>query len=386
VRILQLAHAVDQDQVGGLERYVSELSAAQVAAGHEVTVVTKRLSPDLPATERLDSGVRLVRISFPLRSARTYAMRYPVESVLRTAAHIRPGAYDVIHAHFPFQGLAARARRGRYVYTFHAPVWAEAMTDRADRYTWPRALEGAATAGVRAVERAAVAGAAEIVTLSRYTHSRLHELVPARAAAVIDGGIDSAFFCPAPQPELGGPPAELLCVGRLTPSKGVHNLLDALPQLMRRHAAVRLRLAGTGAMLASLRERAAELGLAERIEFLGRLDNLALRTAYRRATICVNPSLHHEGFGLATAEALACATAVVGTPVGATPELLAPIDPGLVARGTSPAALAEAIDRVLSAPERLAALGNRGRQRATERWSWTSVVSRYEEVYARVAR
>ena len=64
---------------------------------------------------------------------------------------------------------------------------------------------------------------------------------------------------------------------------------------------------------------------------------------YRAADLVVVPSLAHEGFGLVTAEALASGTPVVGSPVGATPELLEPIEPRLVATGTSAAALGDAI-------------------------------------------
>src|SRR5579859_6815135 len=136
MRILHLTHALAPDQVGGLERYVAELSRELVAHGHEVTVVTKRVSRDLPATETLRGGVRVVRVAVPERSATTYALRYPIDSVLRTAARISPEAFDVVHAHLPLQGIAAWLRRCRYVYTFHAPVWVETMPERGDRYAW----------------------------------------------------------------------------------------------------------------------------------------------------------------------------------------------------------------------------------------------------------
>ncbi|MGH7540900.1 MAG: glycosyltransferase, partial [Gemmatimonadota bacterium] len=92
------------------------------------------------------------------------------------------------------------------------------------------------------------------------------------------------------------------------------------------------------------------------------------------------PTVAYEGFGLATAEALASGTPVVGTRVGATPELLEPLDASLLARGTDPAALAEAIRDGL----RLATPTFRARCRdyAVRHLSWGSILPRWERVLA----
>ena len=73
------------------------------------------------------------------------------------------------------------------------------------------------------------------------------------------------------------------------------------------------------------------------------MEESELRDWYRAADLVVLPTVAYEGFGMVTAEALATGTPVVGTPVGATPELLEPLDPRLVAAGSDPDALAAAI-------------------------------------------
>lgn len=388
MRILQLVHAIHPDQYGGLERYVGEFSAALAAQGHDVTVATKKVSPELPGRETLASGVRLVRLNVPPRSTPTYALQYLLTSVLGTARIARPGRFDVVHAHFPFQGLGVALRRLRYAYTFHAPLWLEAMPERGGRYAWPKRLEGPATAALRVIERHVVSGAEQRIVLSKFAQRELRELAPRTPPAlVIDGGVDTEFFSPGPDSGPGSTCDPLiLCARRLTPNKGVQNLIEAMPTVLDAVPGARLCIAGDGIMLDPLRRRAESLGVDGRIQFLGRLSSVELRDWYRRSTLCVTPTLEHEEFGLSTAEALACGTVVLGTPVGATPELLRPLAAELVAEDPSEAALARAILSLLSKPERMAELGHAARKMALERWSWASVVRRHEPLYASLAR
>lgn len=83
---------------------------------------------------------------------------------------------------------------------------------------------------------------------------------------------------------------------------------------------------------------------------------------------------------MVTIEALACGTPVVGTDTGATPEILAPIDPALLA-APEPDALAAAIERLLRDPARRGELGARGVQSVRSRFAWPAVIAQLDEVY-----
>ncbi len=77
----------------------------------------------------------------------------------------------------------------------------------------------------------------------------------------------------------------------------------------------------------------ARLGLGDAVTLTGRIDDNALVRHYQAADLFALPTQAYEGFGMVTLEALACGTPVVGTPVGATPEIpVAPLDPALVSR------------------------------------------------------
>jgi glycosyltransferase involved in cell wall biosynthesis len=128
---------------------------------------------------------------------------------------------------------------------------------------------------------------------------------------------------------------------------GIEDLIRAAGLLAARGIAFRVAIAGTGALRGTLERLAAQLGLERDVRFLGRVAEEDLPDLYAGADLFVLPTVAYEGFGISTAEALAAGTPVVGTPVGATPELLEPLDDRLVAAGTSPEQLADAIAMAL---------------------------------------
>ncbi len=389
MRILQLVNAIDRDQLGGMQRYVGDLAGTLVARGHDVTVATKRVSPELPERELLPSGVQLIRLRIPERGAKTYAVGYPAALTLRTARLVGTERFDIVHAHFGLQGFGCRLTRRPYAYTFHAPAWAEITEERGGRYAWSHKFDGSAETAMRVVERTAVKSARERIVLSEFMSRQLELLAgDGNRPHLIRGGVDTGFFSPGQPDSLrndlwsrhAGP--VLFCARRLVPRTGVEDLVNVLPGLLESRPDLRVAIAGTGFLRDRIARRITQAGLSTRVRLLGRLSNLHLRDWYRRASLAVVPSARLEGFGLATAEALACGTPVVGTPVAATPELLRRIDSRLIARGTSPAALREALDRALAHPRWLHGLGTLAAALVRREWSFHAVADRHESLYA----
>ena len=105
---------------------------------------------------------------------------------------------------------------------------------------------------------------------------------------------------------------------------------------------------------------------------------------YRAASLFVLPTVALEGFGLITVEAFACGTPVLGTPVGAIPEVLRPFDPRLLARDASPDALAEGILRLLESDLKAEFPPEKLRAYVESHYTWqkhtAGVIRIYEEV------
>ena len=167
----------------------------------------------------------------------------------------------------------------------------------------------------------------------------------------------------------------LVAVRRAEPRLGLDRLLRALVSLARDD--IELAIVGGGLLTQDLVQLTGQLGLEGRVRFVGRVDDDELLDWYRAADVVVLPTVAYEGFGMVTAEALATGTPVVGTPVGATPELLGPLDPRLVAAGSDPQALADAIREALSFADD--GFRDRCRAYAVSRFDWNRVIVDWED-------
>ena len=173
----------------------------------------------------------------------------------------------------------------------------------------------------------------------------------------------------------------LLTVRNLEARMGLDALLRAVAILRLRVPEVLLVIGGDGSRRAELEALTASLGLERHTRFVGWVPEEALADHYRAADVFVLPTRELEGFGLVTIEALACGTPVLGTPVGATPELLAPLDPGLLFRDATPEAMADGLEQFLAGKGRDPAAAGRLRQacrRHAEKYDWARVLDALE--------
>lgn len=212
-------------------------------------------------------------------------------------------------------------------------------------------------------------------------------------------GVDVEQFSPASD-RAAKPRAtrNLLFVGRISPEKGLHHLLDAFAIVLKSNPDVHLTLIGPEWVLpaeflaelsdepgvrdlrrfygrqsypAYLRSRL-DSALAGRVTFAGMVKHPQLVDYYRNADAVILPSLS-ETFGVSLIEAMSCGVPVIASAVGGMRELVQHETTGLLAPPGDPKALAEAILRLLKDPALAAALARAGRQRAQETFSWDQI-------------
>jgi glycosyltransferase involved in cell wall biosynthesis len=210
--------------------------------------------------------------------------------------------------------------------------------------------------------------ASTVRTVSEFGRAFLRERLPSLAAreiAVIHSSVDLARIAPA-EAAPSDDPFRILFVGALEPKKGVEYLLEALAAAGPRLGEWRCDIVGDGPSRGRLEAQAAGLGLTPHVRFLGALDFDAVSEAYRRAGLCVAPSIigpggRQEGIPNVMIEALAFQRPAIATAISGIPELIRDGDTGLLVPQADAAALAEAILRVRGDPEAAEAMARRGR-------------------------
>ncbi len=203
------------------------------------------------------------------------------------------------------------------------------------------------------MERRALKACRSILVVSRFMQDQLralHRSIPLERQHLVPGAVDLQRFSPKGSRSenrrrlgLAERGTLLVTVRRLVPRMGIENLIDAVPIVLRRFHDVSLVVGGDGPLRTSLEKRARDLP----VRFLGFVPDDDLPSLYRAADVFVLPTRELEGFGLVALESMACGTPVLGTPVGAIPEVLGP--EGLLP-GTDPESMAAGIVRFLESP------------------------------------
>ncbi len=156
-------------------------------------------------------------------------------------------------------------------------------------------------------------------------------------------------------------------IGRLVPSKGCWDLLEAFHKLITAGLDVQLVFAGDGELRGDLEARVQALGLRDRVTFTGRFGSL--EPIIRRTQIVAHPTLN-DGRSVAVLEAMAWSRPVVGTRVGGVEELIDDGESGLLVPAEDPTALAAALRRLVREPALRARMGAAART-AFERGGYT---------------
>ena len=199
-------------------------------------------------------------------------------------------------------------------------------------------------------------------------------------------GVDTEVFRPLDKAsirrDLGLPTNErvVLFVGRIEPLKGIDLLLRAVSHLDGRFRV--LVIGGDGkdvARKSELAVLAAELRIADKVTFLDAVPHDDLPLYYNAADICVVPS-YYESFGLVAVEAMACGVPVIASRVGGLKETVQDGQTGYLVPWLCPEPFAERLDLLLSNEPLRRSLGREARV-AAERYHWSEVAARVEDVY-----
>jgi glycosyltransferase involved in cell wall biosynthesis len=269
----------------------------------------------------------------------------------------------------------ALATRRPWVATYHADVGSDRWWKR--RYlAWE----------MRLLRKARLV----LVTSDRYRDRLVARGVPRdRIVSVAPGPYigDGSLPIVPPGTTAAGADAPFLFVGALDAAhayKRLDQLLAAVAELARTGAPVALEVVGDGNRRAEFERQASELGVADRVRFLGRLDDreLAVRFARARALVVASPA-ETEGFGSVAVEAIQYGCPVIVSSRVAVADLLGPAGAAELFDPDRPGALAEAMRVLVTEPDRRSRLSNGARALAPS-LGWPSALPRITEPVRRL--
>ncbi|WP_336707421.1 glycosyltransferase [Oerskovia sp. USHLN155] len=376
---------------GGQNVHVASLAERLAHQGHTVSVYTRRDDAALPPVVTVAPGLEVVHVDAGP------ATRLPKDDLLPHmrafgnelfAAWSRPGAApDIVHAHFWMSGLAGLSSTGRLdiplVQTFHALGSVKRRHQGDDDTSPPQRID---------LERLLCA---EVDLVIATCSDEVTELTALGAAAdridVVPCGVDIGRFRPdlrrGRRAAHRGDRLHALSVGRLVERKGIETVIRSLVD------AVDVDLVVIGGPPAAelggdpearrLRDLADALGVGQRVELVGGIDQQGVRDAMHAADVVVCDPWY-EPFGIVPIEAAACGRPVIGSAVGGLLDSVVHERTGLLVPPRDPAALAAAFKRLHSDRRLGESLGSAGRIRAERLYGWSTVARRTAHAYENV--
>ena len=296
---------------------------------------------------------------------------FDLRSLFRLKRLIRTRRIDLVHTHLVHGGILGRfaARLGgvrRVVTTRHYG------TEQKERSLLYR------------LEDRMTRRSGRVIAISEAVRRHLEDrgIAPAERIRVIHNALDPELFGDQPSPartDPGRAPA-LGSIGRLRPQKGFQHLLEAFRLVLVRHPAATLEIVGDGPLRGELELRSRELGIAGAVRFSGVVPHARIPQLIDSWDLFVLSSVW-EGFGMVLIEAMARARATVATRVEGVVEVVEEGVSGLLVPPADPGALARAVGGLLDDPERCAAMGQAGRERALRLFSMETFVEQTLAVY-----
>lgn len=364
----------------------------------EVDVVTSAPKPGV-FMEQMAANVLIFKVGIRKRDLHLWRRGEVVEWLLKAGeCHrrlVKTGGYDLVHAFFGFPTgwlCYKTARRAPYIIS----------------------LRGSDVPGVNArlkleykvlgplVFKPIWKRASALVACSEGLKQRALKFLPSAAIEVIPNGVDLEVFHPAQATEelskdkpadARGPSSvsrfkmeastlHLLTVGRLSATKRLPLLIDAISILRSQGCTAHLTVVGGGALEPQLRRLLGERNLRDAVTLLGRRGAEEMPPLYRQHDVYVSATAQ-EGMSNAMLEAMASGLPIVTTRCEGVEELIS--DNGVVVESQEPADLAQAIRRVAGDSARFLSMSVAARRRA-EQLSWGVVADRYIDVYKRIRK
>jgi glycosyltransferase involved in cell wall biosynthesis len=367
---------------GGPIRSVHGLCKGLADLGHDVHVFTTNIDGPNDSHVPLGEAVEVDGVKvwyFPSRRLRRLHWSPPLGAALDR--HV--SSFDLLHLHtvylWPTTAAAQAARRAGVPYLL-APrgMLVPNLIERKSRYV--------KKAWIACFEKRNIAHAAMVHFTSSVEVEEAAKLgIVCKQSCIIPNGVDldehDAGSDTLPNPDLPSLKEPfLLFIGRVNWEKGLDRLIAAMPRII----GCNLVVAGNDEerYQGRLESTARELGVLERISFVGAVYGSRKMQLLARASALVLPS-YSENFGNVVLEAMAAGCPVVVTPEVGAAEIVRRTGAGVVVEGR-PEAMAAGVNELLSQPHQLREMGKRGRSVIDAQFTWQAIARTTEQIYRNI--
>jgi glycosyltransferase involved in cell wall biosynthesis len=367
----------------GLTIYTERQARALAARGHQVTVLTSRYDPRLPARELRD-GVTVIRPRVVLRLSKGVIMPSLPAWAWRL---IRQS--DVVNAHVPQPDAAviaflSRMRKKPVVLTYHCDL----LMPRGLVHRIANQVSHLANHISASLAAAVVTNTRDYAEHSPFLRHYLDKVTPIPPPIEMRPATekDMAAFCTRydirPGQRIIGMAA------RLATEKGVEHLVEALPQVLERHPTARVLFLGQHAGVLGEERYAQKLAASiERLgshwTFLGVLPDEDVCAFFRQAEVTVLPSINStESFGMVQVESMSCGTPVIASDLPGVRQPVRTTGMGVIVPPADPQALAGALIRILDQPNGYHA----DPEAIARRFAPDAIAVEYERLFERLLR
>ena len=219
--------------------------------------------------------------------------------------------------------------------------------------------------------------------ISKSTTEQLRRWAPQKTIISFPAWTDIDSFLRCAANPVNASPNLILFVGMVTPLKGIHYLIDAFSLIAAEFPQSRLLIIGKEDNVAyadDLRHQINNLGLQNRVRFIGHQSQAELAFRMSEAAVLVLPSVS-EGLGRVIIEAMATGTPVIGSRVGGIPELIKDGVNGFLIAPGDEQALAEKLRWIFNNPDQTREMGRSARTCARESFSTENYVEGYRQLF-----
>jgi len=381
-----LATAYDYPHLGGLSVHLTTLKSGLESRGHEVRIVS---FTDVPKwkKEGVVRGPAFLLNKVKQGSGYVWSLKRRkegLEAIIK--AEVADGSYDLVNAQDVFTTFAAISSDVPVVSTVHGYLTFEGISKGSVIEGSPEAKE------LMEDERASYKATREVITVD----TRIKEYIEKETGVVgnmIKNFIDVESFKPEIErrdefrEKYGLEKDDLIFFvpRRLTKKNGVIYPILSLPAVLEKFPNARVVFAGTGEAMETMKAKAAELGITDRITMVGAVDHTDMVEYYAASNVALVPSIYSAGVEEATSisalEAMGSGVPLIACAVGGLKEIIEDGVDGLLVEEQNVKALSDAMIRLLGDPEEGQRLADAARAKIIAEYSHFAAAEKYEAIY-----